>query len=107
MIQVANLADSLAAVKQLVFDEKKVSKERLLKALETNFEEDEILRTMLLNKVPKYGNDVEWVDELGAKWAGYFRERLKITKLPWWFISHRYVYSFSSCTNGRKCRCIT
>ena len=32
---------------------------------------------MLLNKVPKYGNDVEWVDELGAKWAGYFRERLK------------------------------
>ncbi len=77
MIQVANLADSLAAIKQLVFDEKKVSKERLLKALETNFEEDEILRTMLLNKVPKYGNDVEWVDELGAKWAGYFRERLK------------------------------
>ena len=33
MIQVANLADSLAAVKQLVFDEKEVSKERLLKAL--------------------------------------------------------------------------
>ena len=32
---------------------------------------------MLLNKVPKYGNDVKWVDELGAKWAGYFRERMK------------------------------
>lgn len=77
MIQVANLADSMAAIKQLVFDEKKVSKERLLKALETNFKEDEILRTMLLNKVPKYGNDVEWVDNLGAKWAGYFRNRLK------------------------------
>ena len=67
MIQVANLADSLAAIKQMVYDEKKVSKERLLKALENNYEGDEILRTMLLNKVPKYGNDVEWVDNLGAK----------------------------------------
>ena len=76
MIQVANLADSLAAVKQLVYDEGKVSKERLLTALQTNYENDEILRTMLLNKVPKYGNDVEWVDNLGAKWAGYFRERM-------------------------------
>lgn len=76
MIQVANLADSLAAIKQLVYDEKKVTKERLLHALETNFEDDEILRTMLLNKVPKYGNDVEWVDNLGAKWAGYFRNRI-------------------------------
>ena len=76
MIQIANLADSLAAIKQLVYDEGKVSKERLLKALQTNYKDDEILRTMLLNKVPKYGNDVEWVDELGAKWAGYFRERI-------------------------------
>ncbi len=76
MIQVANLADSLAAIKQLVYDEGRVSKKRLLHALETNFEDDEILRTMLLNKVPKYGNDVEWVDMLGSKWAKYFRERL-------------------------------
>ena len=96
MIQVANLADSLAAVKQLVFDEKKVSKERLLKALETNFEEDEILRTMLLNKVPKYGNDVEWVDELGAKWAGYFRERLKNYKNYRGGLYHTGMYTVSA-----------
>lgn len=76
MIQVANLADSLAAIKQLVYDEKKVTRERLLAALQNNYKEDEILRTMLLNKVPKYGNDVEWVDNLGVKWAKYFRERM-------------------------------
>ena len=76
MIQVANLADSLAAIKQLVYDEKKVTRERLLHALETDYKDDEILRTMLLNKVPKYGNDVEWVDNLGAKWAKYFRNRI-------------------------------
>lgn len=76
MIQVANLADSLAAVKQLVFDEHKVSGEELLHALENNFEGSEVLRAMLLNKVPKYGNDVDWVDNLGVKWAEYFKKRL-------------------------------
>jgi len=30
-----------------------------------------------LNKVDKYGNDVAWVDNLGAKWARYFRNQLK------------------------------
>lgn len=76
MIQVANLADSLAALKEMVYDKKTVTKERMLKALQNNYEGDEVLRTMLLNKVPKYGNDVECVDNLGAKWAGYFRERI-------------------------------
>ncbi len=45
-------------------------------ALEHNFEGYEIIHTMLLNKVPKYGNDVEWVDALGCKWAEYFKKRL-------------------------------
>lgn len=76
MIQVANLADSLAAIKQLVYDEKIVSREELLDALRKNFEGCEILRARLLNKVPKYGNDVERVDAIGVKWARYFRERI-------------------------------
>ena len=76
MIQVANLADSLAALKKLVFDEKRITREELLRALEHNFEGDEVLRATLLNKAPKYGNDVEWVDRMGAKWVEYFKERL-------------------------------
>ena len=76
MIQVANLADSMAALKKLVYDEKKISPERLLKALQTDFREDELCRTILLNKAPKYGNDVEWTDELGAKWAEAFKQKL-------------------------------
>lgn len=76
MIQVANLADSLAAIKLLVYDEKRISKEELLKAIQNNFEGYEVVRAMLLNRAPKYGNDVEWVDEIGAKWARYFNERL-------------------------------
>lgn len=80
MIQVANLADSLAAVKQMVYDDKKIEPERLLHALKTNFEGDEVMRTMLLNKVPKYGNDVDWVDAMGTKWAEYFKNRLRTFK---------------------------
>lgn len=72
VIQVANVADSLAAVKKLVFDETVVDKARLVSALQTNYEHDEELRQILLNKAPKYGNDIEWVDELGNKWVHYF-----------------------------------
>ncbi len=79
MIQAANLADSFAAVKELVFDEKKIGKEELINAIQNNFEGNEgaIIQAMLLKKAPKYGNDVKWVDELGSKWAKYFRNRMR------------------------------
>ena len=71
VIQVANLADSLAAIKQLVYEEKKIAPGELLDALTNNFEGYEVIRSMLLNKVPKYGNDVDWVDQMGVKWVSY------------------------------------
>lgn len=77
MIQIANLADSLAAMKQLVYNDQIIDAKELLAALQSDFKGYEIIQTMLLNKVPKYGNDVEWVDCLGAKWAEYFRSRMK------------------------------
>lgn len=80
MIQVANLADSLAAIKQLVYTEKRFSKEEVLEALEKNFEGFERMRAMMLYKVPKYGNDNDQVDGLGAKWADYFKNRLRTYK---------------------------
>jgi formate C-acetyltransferase len=36
------------------------------------------LRQRLLNKVPKYGNDIAWVDEIGNKWIEYFAGRMKL-----------------------------
>ena len=76
MIQVANLADSLAAIKTLVYEQKRISKEELLAALQANFEGYEVIRAMLLNRAPKYGNDIDAVDSLGTKWAEYFKKRL-------------------------------
>ena len=75
-IQVANLADSLATLKKMVFDDKSVTGSALLKALQENWAEDEILRQRILNKVPKYGNDEAWVDNLGANWVRYFAKRM-------------------------------
>jgi formate C-acetyltransferase len=64
-VGIANLADSLAAIKKCVFDDRSVSAEALMKALEADFEgpENEALRQLLL-AAPKYGNDDDYVDSL-------------------------------------------
>ena len=77
VIQPANIADSLAALKQLVYDEKKISQKELLQALRTNFKDAENLRTVLLNEAPKYGNDIDLVDNIANKWITYFSDKFK------------------------------
>lgn len=76
-IQVANVADSLAALKALVFDGNEVDRTELLAALRTGFSDAEPLRQKLVYRAPKYGNDVEWVDRLGARWADHVATRLR------------------------------
>ncbi|TFG58550.1 MAG: formate C-acetyltransferase/glycerol dehydratase family glycyl radical enzyme, partial [Spirochaetales bacterium] len=71
-IQVANVADSLAVLKQLVFETGQIPAADLLAALKTNWQGLEKLRQRVINHVPKYGNDVAWVDELGADIVRYF-----------------------------------
>lgn len=75
-IQCANVADSLAALKTLVYDEQIVSREELHAALVNNFENAELLRLRMLNKAPKYGNDIEWVDAIAFDWAKKFADQL-------------------------------
>jgi formate C-acetyltransferase len=61
-----NVANSLAAVKKVVFEEKKISMAELLETLEKNFEGTEGRRQMLLD-APKYGNDDDYVDTIAAE----------------------------------------
>lgn len=65
-VGIANLADSLAAVKKLVFEEKKITAAQLWDALMDDFQTDEhkAIQNMLLNDAPKYGNDEDAVDLL-------------------------------------------
>lgn len=59
---VADMADSLMAVKKLVYDDKLITMDELLKALDDNFEGHEVLRQQLINLAPKFGNDDDEVD---------------------------------------------
>jgi pyruvate formate-lyase/glycerol dehydratase family glycyl radical enzyme len=61
-----NVADSLAAIKMLIFDEKKFSMKALKQALAANWEGHEIIRRMCL-QAPKYGNDIDDVDTIARE----------------------------------------
>ncbi|MDR1728163.1 MAG: hypothetical protein LBT74_09630 [Acidobacteriota bacterium] len=65
---IIDVADSLMAVKKLVFDEKRLTMAELLDALDGDFagERGEEIRLMCLAQ-PKFGNDVEEVDLLARK----------------------------------------
>ena len=73
-VQIANVADSLAAVKQAVFEEKWLTAAELLTALRNNFAGQETLRQRLINRIPKYGNDDDRVDTQEKKWADRYSE---------------------------------
>ena len=65
-IGIAKMADSLAAIKKLVFEEKKITPQQLWDALQDDFmsEENQKIQSMLINEAPKYGNDDDYVDQL-------------------------------------------
>lgn len=75
LIQVANLADCLAALKLLVFEQRLVDAGELLKNLREDYP-DEKMRLVMLNRAPKFGNDIEWVDEIAQKWIKHFKSLL-------------------------------
>ena len=65
-VGIANMADSLAAIKKLVYEEKRITPEQLWNALLDDFtsEENQKIQHMLINDAPKYGNDDDYVDNL-------------------------------------------
>lgn len=65
VVGLADYANSMAAVKQLVFDQKRVSLEQLATALACNFEGYPDLHRWCLN-APKYGNDDDYADKFAA-----------------------------------------
>jgi len=75
-VQVANVADSLAAVCQAVFDERWLTGSELLAALRANYEGGEPLRQRLIHHAPKYGNDDDRVDGLAQKWADRYSKQV-------------------------------
>ena len=73
-IGLADVADSLAAIKKLVFEDKVVTMSALLDATDANFEGYEDVRQLLVNKGPKYGNDDELADWTAMKTVDIYCE---------------------------------
>ncbi len=71
-VGMANLIDSLYAVKTLVFDEKRMSMAELKNIIDSNFEGCEALRIYILRRIPKYGNDLDEID----RYFGLFTEHI-------------------------------
>lgn len=78
-VGIANLADSLAAIKKLVYEEQKVTREELWEALMTDYasERSQEIQQMILNEVPKYGNDDDYTDQLVTKAYDSYIEEVK------------------------------
>jgi len=68
VVGLGTLTDSLTALKYHVFDKKTITMEEFLRALSENFEgRYEILRQILLNKTPKFGNDDDYADDIAKR----------------------------------------
>ena len=65
-VGIANMADCLAAIKKLVYEEKKITRQELWAAILDDFSspENKKIQEMLICEAPKYGNDDDYVDQL-------------------------------------------
>jgi formate C-acetyltransferase len=112
-ISLATAADSLSAVKRLVFEERRVAMKDLLRALAENFDGHEFLRQMLLNKAPKYGNDDPAADRMAHDVTHWWAEEAAQCQAPATgrryragYLSWNYGVAYAPCTaatpDGRR-----
>jgi formate C-acetyltransferase len=73
-VGLGTITDALTALKYHVFEKEAISLADLLKALKSDFRENEKLRLTLLERTPKYGNDDDYADGVMREvFAAYFK----------------------------------
>lgn len=87
-----DVADSLAAVKNVVFEEGKATLDEVLQAMKDNFKGHEQLKG-LLRGAPKYGNDDDYVDDIFNEVSLFVQRRINQEK-------HVLGQNFSSGRDG-------
>ena len=73
----ANLADSIVAIEEIVMKDKTLTMEELIGILDKNFEGEERIRQLLINKPPKFGNDNPYVDGIARDLMNYVAETIQ------------------------------
>ena len=76
ILGVPNVVDSLFAIKKVVFDEKKFTLEAVRDAVANDWENNEVMRQILLNQ-NKFGNDIDDVDDMYIRVADNISETLE------------------------------
>jgi formate C-acetyltransferase len=89
-VGLANLADSLVAVRHLVYETGELTLAQFYEILARDFEGHERLRQYILNRLPKYGNDDPAADRLAAEWADFLIATTESNRVG----PHRYVPGF-------------
>jgi len=112
-VGMANLVDSLYAIKTLVFDEQKLTLGEFKNILNNNFEGNETLRQHILNRIPKYGNDIDDIDKYFGilsehiakeckKYLGLHSNSNLIPSVFCWVMHERFGRETSATPDGRK-----
>lgn len=83
-IGIANLSDSLHALKGMVFEQQRLSFDELLALLKANFAtpEGEKIRARLINRFDKYGNDIDDVDNISAELLRHYCKEVEKYRNP-------------------------
>jgi len=112
-VGMANLVDSLYAIKTLVFDEQKLTLGEFKNILNNNFEGNETLRQHILNRIPKYGNDIDDIDKYFGilsehiakeceKYIGLHSNSNLIPSVFCWVMHERFGRETIATPDGRK-----
>ncbi|MEY7143303.1 formate C-acetyltransferase [Klebsiella oxytoca] len=83
-IGIANLSDSLHALKGMVFEQKRLSFAELIAVLKANLQtpEGEKIRARLINRFEKYGNDIDEVDNISADLLRFYCKEVEQYQNP-------------------------
>ena len=112
-VGMANLVDSLYAIKTLVFDEKKLTLCEFKSILDNNFNDNEALRLQILNRISKYGNDINEIDQYFGiisehiakeceKYSGLHSNSNLIPSVFCWVMHEKFGRETSATPDGRK-----
>ncbi len=72
----ANVCDSLVALKQVVYDEGRFTMEQVLEAIDSDYQGHEALRQYLLRRVPKWGNGIPEADRMAVRIADHYCDKV-------------------------------
>jgi pyruvate formate-lyase/glycerol dehydratase family glycyl radical enzyme len=111
-VGIGTLSDSLAAVNEMVYDDRTLGLSDLVEALDADFRDRDVLRQRLVNRTHKYGNDDDYADRLMVRVFGMLFDlldgrpnskggRYRVEMLP--TTCHVYFGSVTGATpDGRK-----